>query len=491
MSQAIFTPEPSREGKEFSAAAMRVIEEKNVRIKALEALVEEWREAARAKDEHIAKLERQLGLDSSNSGKPPSSDGLKKKPRVISLRGPSGKPTGGQTGHRGVTLCQTGTPDISIDHFPKSCGKCGKALAAQMTCDPVARQVFEIPEPVVVVTEHRAHSCRCKSCGTTTRAAFPADVTGPVQYGPRAVAMARYFQIEQFIPEDRTSELMTDVFGMGMSASTVAKFTRGSAERFRGFTEVVGDLVAAAPVKHMDETGFRVTGKLKWLHLTSTALLTFYRVEEKRGTMQENVTGIIVRDHFKSYYKMGGVEHALCNQHHLRELQALADLEKEPWAPKMQRLLRRACHAKNLAAAAGVPLKPGLTALLMRRYDAILAEAIAFHEALPALVRKAKRPGRVAKRIGHNLALRLHRFKSDVTRFLIDPRVPFTNNQAERDIRMAKLRQKISGGFRTFQGAVEFATSRSLIATARKLGWNIIQTLMADPDILIGEVLRI
>jgi transposase len=505
MSNLIIPPELNREGKEFAAAAMLVIEQQcalinaqNKRIVALEALVKELLESGKRKDlliaeltARIAELERRLGLNSSNSGKPPSTDGLQKKPRVSSLRGPSDKPTGGQVGHPGKTLCQSSMPDVTINHFPTSCGNCGKALSARLASDPVARQVFEIPKPSVVVTEHRAHSCRCGSCGTTTRAAFPSGVNGPVQYGPRAIAIARYFQIQQFVPEDRTSEIMSDVFGVGMSASTVAKFTTGCAGFFRRFTEIVGGIVAAAPVKHMDETGLRVAGKLKWLHLTSTAMLTFYRVEEKRGTMQMNVSGIIVHDHFKSYYKMTGVTHALCNQHHLRELQALVEIEKEPWAKKMQHLLRLACHAKNLARTAGVTLKPGLIELFMRRYDAILADAIVYHEAMAPLASGPKHRGRVAKRVGHNLAVRLRDFKSDVTRFLTDPRVPFTNNQAEQDVRMAKLRQKISGCFRTFQGAVDFATNRSLISTARKLGWNIIQTLMADPDFLIAEVLQI
>jgi transposase len=234
-----------------------------------------------------------------------------------------------------------------------------------------------------------------------------------------------------------------------------------------------------------------VAGKLKWLHLASTSKLTFYRAEEKRGAMQENVGGIVVHDHFKPYYRMGGILHALCNAHHLRELQALVEIEKEPWAPRMQRLLRQACHATNLARAAKRELKSAFIDLFMRRYDAILVDAIAFHEAQPALAAKTAKPGRVAKRIGHNLAVRLRDFKSDATRFFVDLRVPFTNNQGEHDIKPAKLRQKVSGTFRTFQGAKDFATNRSLVSTARKLGWNIVETLMADPDYLIAEVLRV
>ena len=175
---------------------------------------------------------------------------------------------------------------------------------------------------------------------------------------------------------------------------------------FQGFADTVRDHVAAAPVKHMDETGFRISGKTQWLHIASTVWLTFYRVSAKRGSLLAKVTGIVVHDHWKPYYTMTGVLHALCNAHHLRELKALVEIEKEDWAHKMQRLLRRACHATNLAREQGVTLKPGLIALFDRCYDAILAEGIVFHEAQPALA-KARRRGRPPRRVGHNLLLRL------------------------------------------------------------------------------------
>ena len=179
--------------------------------------------------------------------------------------------------------------------------------------------------------------------------------------------------------------------------------------------------------------------------------------------------------------------HALCNAHHLRELKALVEIEKEDWACKMQRLLRRACHATKLARERGVPLKPGLIALLERGYDAILANGLAFHEAQPALA-KARRRGRPPRRVGHNLLLRLSTRKHDVLRFLADPSVPFTNNLAEQDGRMMKLRQKVSGGFRSEGGATDFAVIRSVLSTARKQGWNMLQTLAATPERLIKDI---
>jgi transposase len=198
-----------------------------------------------------------------------------------------------------------------------------------------------------------------------------------------------------------------------------------------------------------------------------------------------------VHDHWKPYYTMTGVLHALCNAHHLRELKALVESEKEDWAQRMQRLLRRACHASNLAREKGVPLKPGLIALFERCYDTILADGLAFHDAQPPLARAVntgKRRGRPPRRVGHNLLLRLSVRKADVLRCLADPRVPFSNNLAERDGRMMKLRQKISGGFRSIEGAMEFAVIRSLLSTARKQGWDILQTLNANPDRLIADL---
>jgi len=441
-----------------------------------------------AQEARIAELERRLGVNSSNSGKPPSSDGLKKPPRVSSLREPSGKKTGGQKGHPGETLCRVEKPDATMDHYPETCAACGEPLTAAMATGHLARQVFDLPEPrPLIVTEHRAHACCCAACGTQTRGAFPAGVTAPVQYGTRIAAFVLYLLHYQLLPEKRLAVLMTDLFGVKLVTATIARISNDCAERFHGFVDALRDQVAAAPVKHMDETGFRIGGKTQWLHIASTAWLTFYRTAAKRGSLLANVTGIVVHDHWKPYYTMTGVVHALCNAHHLRELKALIEIEKEDWAAKMQRLLRRACHAANLARERGVPLKPGLIALIERCYDGILANGLAFHEAQPTLA-KAKRRGRQPRRVGHNLLLRLSSRKQDVLRFLTDPSVPFTNNLAERDGRMMKLRQKISGGFRAENGAKDFAVIRSVLSTARKQGWNMLRTLTSEPVRLIADI---
>ena len=446
--------------------------------------------ALRAENEslkaRIAELERQLGLNSSNSGKPPSSDGLKKPARVTSLRERSAKKPGGQKGHKGETLRQVADPDDVVDHYPSACSGCGAGLDPDTSVGHSARQVFDLPEPEpLIVTEHRAHDCRCPACGAKTRAAFPDGVNAPVQYGTRIGAFVLYLLHYQLLPEKRLVELLADLLGVKLVTATIARISQDCAQRFQGFADVVRDHVAAAPVKHMDETGFRIGGRTQWLHIASTALLTFYRVCAKRGSLLMNVAGIVVHDHWKPYYTMPGVLHALCNAHHLRELKALVEIEKEDWARKMQRVLRRACHAANLARDRGVPLKPSLIALIERCYDAIIAEGLAFHEAQAPLARPVKggrkRRGRVPRRTGHNLLLRLATRKQDTLRFLHDPTVPFTNNQAERDGRMMKLRQKISGGFRSVEGAMDFALIRSLFSTAKKQGWNVIDALTCDP----------
>src|SRR3954464_5763916 len=481
-----------RTAPSHGAATPAALAEENARLRAENAALQETIAVLLAR---VAELERRLGLNSSNSGKPPSSDGLhkpKREPRTRSLRERSGKPSGGQKGHKGETLCQVADPNVTIDHYPETCGTCGLALTAAMATRCSARQVFDLPEPQpLIVTEHRAYRCRCGRCGGETPALFPEGGTAPVQYGPRLLAVVVYLLHYQLLPEDRLAEAMADLFGVRLVAATLARMSRSCAGRAQGFADTVGALVKAAAVKHLDETGFRIGGRTQWLHIACTAWLTFYRISPQRGSLLSDVMGIVVHDHWKPYYTMEGVLHALCNAHHLRELQALVDIEKEEWARRMQCLLRRACHATHLAR--GVPLDPRLVAQFRRRYDIIVTEGLAFHQDQPPLATPATnggrtRRGRPPRRTGHNLLLRLSTRKDDVLRFLDDPAVPFTNNQAERDGRMMKVRQKISGGFRSQEGARDFAVIRSLISTARKQGWNVIHALTQDPQTLIGAL---
>ena len=441
----------------------------------------------------IAELERRLGLNSGNSGKPPTSDGLKKPPRTTSLRNSSGKKSGGQPGHKGETLRQVTEPNVTLDWYPDQCKNCGLPLRPDTATNYQARQVFDFPEPQPLeVTEHRAYSCRCEQCGAFTRAAFPEGLTAPVQYGARIAAFVVYLLQYQFVPEDRLVELMADLFGVKLAAATLARMSALCAHRFQGVVAIICQAVKTAAVKHLDETGFRIGGKTRWLHVAVTERLSYYRVSPKRGSLLEGLTGIIVHDHWKPYYTLTGVLHALCNAHHLRELKALIEIEHERWAARAYHLLRRACHVTSLARRRDEPLSQRLVARLQRRFDAIVAEGQAFHEAQPPLPAKmtgsGKRRGRQKRRTGHNLVLRLQTRRDDVLRFLTDPRVPFTNNLAEQAARMMKLRQKISGGFRSEQGANDFAVIRSLIATAKKQGWTVLDTLTQSPDALLAKL---
>ena len=387
----------------------------------------------------IAELERQLGLNSGNSGKPPSSDGLKKKPvRVSSLRERSGKKPGGQKGHPGETLRQSETVDAAINHFPKACAGCGEALSEAMATDHIARQVFDLPEPQpLIVTEHRAHSCRCAACGTQTRADFPPDVKAPVQYGARIAGIVVYLLHGQFLPEKRLAALMADLFGVQLSTATIAAMIQNCAARFESFATAIYARIAAAAVKHLDETGLRIGGTTQWLHIAATVLLTFYRIASKRGAMPENLTGIALHDHWKPYYTLEGIRHALCNAHHLRELKALIELDSEPWAKDMSDLLVDANEAvKKARDEDATALPPAAIDGFVARYWEAVRAGLAFHRSLPSLEKRAR--GRTKRRPGHNLLERLKTYKDDVLRFLYDFTVPFTNNLAEQDLRMMK-----------------------------------------------------
>jgi len=442
--------------------------------------------------QEVAELRRRLGKDSSNSSKPPSSDGPAKKPRIAgSLRGISGKTSGGQPGHRGDTLRPVANPDKIERHEATQCRHCHAALTAAMATRVEKRQVFEMPQPQLEVTEHQVPIYVCACCRGETRAAFPAEVTAHVQYGPRMRAAAIYLNAQHLIPEDRVGEIMRDLFGAPLLCpASLAAWGEDKAREWAAVEAAIAARLATAAVRHLDETGFRIGGTTRWLHTVSTAAMTYYRVCEQRGAMFDSLRGgVIVHDHFKPYFTLEKVEHALCNAHHLRELKALIDIEKEPWAKKMSRLLVRAAKQVDRAAAQGkTELAAGCARRIVAVYDAILRRGLAFHEAQPPLVRRAGARGRTPKRVGHNLLERLRDHKAEVLRFVFDFAVPFTNNQAEQDIRMMKVKMKISGGFRSWSGAQTFATLRSVLSTARKQGRNILGTLTAPPAASIIEL---
>ena len=442
--------------------------------------------------QEVADLRRRLDKDSSNSSKPPSSDGPSKKPRIAgSLRGVSGKTSGGQPGHRGATLRPMAEPDTIERHEATRCGHCQAGLTAAMATGAETRQVFEMPKPRLDVTEHRATVYTCACCRRVTRAAFPSGVTAHVQYGPRIRAAAVYLNAQHLIPEDRVGEIMHDLFGAAsLCPASIAAWAGQKAQDWAPVAERIAAWLSKAAVRHLDETGLRIGGRTRWLHSVSTTALTHYRVSERRGAVPDTLRGgVIVHDHFKPYFTLPEVEHALCNAHHLRELKALIDIEKEPWARKMSRLLVRAARRVARAIAEGrTALAAGCARRIVSLYDAIVRRGLAFHDAQPALARRPGARGRAPKRVGHNLLVRLRDYRTEVLRFVFDVAVPFTNNQAEQDIRMMKVKMKVSGGFRTRAGAETFATLRSVLSTARKQGLNILQTLIAPAATLIQDL---
>ena len=448
-------------------------------LKTSEAKIAALEKENQALRERIAELERRLEIDSQTSSKPPSSDGLKKKNthQTRSLRSKSQRPTGGQKGHKGQTLKQVSEPDKIINHgVPDCCSGCGCDVRTEQVLSVFKRQVFDIPEPRIEVSEHRVEVKQCPRCHKKIQGNFPQDVKAPVQYGVRIRAVSAYLQHQHFIPEDRLSEALQDLYGCPMSPGTIANTSKSLGQKLSEGVEKLAASVKAAPVKHLDETGFRISGKTQWLHVVSTETATWYRPAAKRKDLEplEGITGRVIHDHWKSYFQLEGVSHGLCNAHHLRELKALEEIEQESWASSMKKLLTLANKYRHRYPET-IP-KPILIRLL-GLYESILHRGLDFHESLPPLIRKNNR-GRIKRRVGHNLLLRLKDYASDVLRFLSEPDVPFTNNQAERDLRMMKCKQKISGCFRSFEPALDFANIRSVLSTARKQNLNLLDVLI-------------
>lgn len=445
-------------------------------ISTLLTKIAELEKVVKEQAERITDLERRLNKNSSNSSKPPSSDGLGKPPRTTSLRENGKHKSGGQKGHKGETLKQTESPDIVKKHVLTTCPDCHHSLLQSPSLGIVKRQVFDIPPPKIEVTEHQAEIKYCACCNKTVTGIFPSEVRAPVQYGEVIRSWNVYYQYQHFIPEDRLQQLFSDLYGIQLATATLAGFNRIAFDALAPFEESILALVKVAAVKNLDETGFRVAGKTQWLHVASTKTETYYHVSPRRKSLIDGLSGTVIHDHWKSYYTLLGVEHGLCNQHHLRELKAIIEHDKEAWATKMRRLLRVALRCRHFHGGNAIPLKR--TQWLIKIYDRIIKEGLTFHIEQTPLPCKGKQ-GRQPRRTGHNLLLRLLHYKQDVLRFLHDPAVPFTNNDAERDLRMMKCKQKVSGGFRTAQGAEQFARIRGFISTVRKQGFNVLNALQS------------
>lgn len=423
----------------------------------------------------IHELEDRLSKDSSNSSKPPSSDGLKRKPK--SLRKQSGKKPGGQQGHTGKGLAQVSNPDVIVTYVPSYCNGCGSDLSDVTSTTAEQRQIFDIPQPKINVTEHRVEEKQCPCCGKQTRASFPENIKGPVQYGDRIRALIAYFSHQHFIPVNRVCEIFEDIFEVSISPGTCANVDEQLFANLEVFEAGLKTYLLAAKVLHFDETGVRCEKKLHWIHVASSQTATFYTMHAKRGQEAMDSADILphfsataVHDHWFPYFAYNQVKHGLCNAHHLRELTFIYEQKQEDWAKQMYDLLIGANQAVEKHIECKV-LPPDLVLQIEQTYSQIIKEGFIYHESLPPL--PTRKRGRQKQRDGKNLLDRLKQKRDCVLRFMYDFVTPFTNNQGEQDIRMVKLKQKISGCFRTFHGGQIFCRVRSYISTARKQGWNI------------------
>jgi transposase len=421
----------------------------------------------------LKELKERVAQNSRNSSKPPSADGLA-KPAPKSLRKRSGRKRGGQNGHPGRTLEQVPEPDHIVvhclDHCP--CGQCGgRSLRGQPVVDYEKRQVFDLPAKLLEVTEHRGEIKECPLSGILVRAQFPGQVQAPAQYGPRFKAVQSYLNTEHFIPYDRLSRLVEDVFGQPLSEATVVSANQRIHHHLEPFEQELIERLVREALVHFDESGVRVSAKLHWLHVACTDQLTFYAIHPKRGTQAMDHFNILPRfegwamhDHFQPYLRYEQCVHVFCNEHHLRELKFQAEENAQAWAEDLSQFLLR---QKQWRDKHGLPNERQFHKIL-GQYQAILSRG---RQKYP------RRQGRAAQSKAANLLDRLQDYDLCVLAFLLDSKVPFTNNQAEQDIRMIKTRQKISGGFRTLHGAQVFARIRSYISTCRKQGRNILQAL--------------
>jgi transposase len=463
-------------------------------------------------DAKVAELER----NSRTSSKPPSSDAgnLTNPPKPKSRRKKSGRKPGGQKGHRGETLKRSDNPNEVVEHrLDKEalCPKCGAPLGegpAQLDAENCeCRQVFELPAIRLEITEHRAEKRRCPQCGEMITAAFPEGVAAPVQYGEKLRATGLYLGAHQLVPYQRLSEIFSDLFNCPLSVGTLANFVKAGGRKAAEAMGPVRDALVAAKVAHADEpsaarsparraarrgerqraqTGCRVGGKRHWLHVFSTGWLTSFHIDEKRGVegmtrtgLLERFTGSLVHDFLSSYYRLL-CRHFLCGAHLLRELTYLHEEMDQPWAGDMIELLleakslreREDARAANQRKIIGEKTRERIR----RQYCEIVLEGFALNPEPPPPP-EGKR-GRVNRGKPLNLLIRLEEHYEEIMGFFEYEGLPFDNNQAERDLRMMKTREKISGTFRSVEHPRAFADLRSIISPVRKQSRNLLGTLM-------------
>jgi transposase len=432
--------------------------------------------------ERIKALEEKDNKDSHNSDKPSSSDGLHR--RIHKRRESSGKKPGGQEGHEGTTLSMVEHPQQVQIHEVKVCQRCGKSLHQEKVCGYEPRQVFDIPPIAVEVTEHRAQIKRCPHCRQLSVAAFPLGVSHKTQYGPRLKAFAVYLKNYGFLSYDRAAQAFADLFAIPLSVGTLASIDRRCGQRVEGVVEQIRQKLIHAKVVHFDETGLSINGKLHWLHGAGNQEFTYYYPHQRRGTAATDQIGILprlkgnaVHDNWKPYMKYS-CSHSLCNAHHIRELTAVYEPGGQPWAQQMIGLLLDSKQTVEQAKRTGKKTLPLCDIRKYEsRYEAIIASGMKANPPPDRADSPATR-GRIKRSKARNLLERLDRLREETLRYMTDFRVPFDNNAAERDIRMMRIQQKVSGAFRSYGGALSFCQIRSYISTIRKQGLSVIDAIM-------------
>ncbi len=429
----------------------------------------------------VKELEARLTLNSHNSSKPPSSDPPAHRTR--SLRTPSGKKPGAQPGHPGTTLKSVGTPDHVVEHAPAACAACGAALTTEPGGTTAERgQVFELPPLKLEVTEHRVQAKTCPCCGWVSYGALPAPVRPGPQYGEGLKAVAVYLLTYQLLPWQRACELLGDLVHQPIAEGTLHAALQSCAAGLAEVDAALKDALTQAAVGHFDETGLYVAGHRHWLHVASTAHLTHYAVHRQRGAAATAAIGILpqfhgraLHDGFAAYFGYP-CAHALCNAHHLRELTFVHEQLGQAWAGALKHLLVEIKHAVEAAQAAGTTRLPEpLTQQFEAAYTALLTEGLQLvdNHPPPPTGQRGRRKQSKAK----NLLDRLAKYRTETLAFMYDFGVPFDNNLAERDLRMMKVQQKVSGGFRTTAGAEGFCRIRSYISTMKKQGQHVLTAL--------------